>query len=245
MKKLTKALAALMLTVALVCAAGCNKTDGPNNGGNSNEVEINYVDGSYADLGLPSGTLWGTCNLGGVSPEDLGHYFAWGETRPNDDDYDWNHYKYGNGSSFTDPQLTKYCNMERLGYNGYTDTLTTLLPEDDAATAYGDSTWCMPTEAQWEELRQNATATWTTLNGVNGMAFTRNGKSIFIPAGGRRWGDYLERKGKVGYYWSSTLHNWPYDALYFWVSVEGSNTANIERPYGFSIRPVRSPKFNP
>ena len=34
----------------------------------------------YVDLGLPSGTLWATCNVGANNPEDYGDFFAWGET---------------------------------------------------------------------------------------------------------------------------------------------------------------------
>lgn len=37
----------------------------------------------YVDLGLPSGTLWATMNVGADSPEDYGDYFAWGEITPN------------------------------------------------------------------------------------------------------------------------------------------------------------------
>ncbi len=36
----------------------------------------------YVDLGLPSGTLWATTNVGATNPEDYGDYFAWGETTP-------------------------------------------------------------------------------------------------------------------------------------------------------------------
>jgi hypothetical protein len=32
----------------------------------------------YVDLGLPSGTLWATCNVGASKPEEYGDYFAWG-----------------------------------------------------------------------------------------------------------------------------------------------------------------------
>lgn len=32
------------------------------------------------DLGLPSGLLWATCNVGAEKPEDYGDYYAWGET---------------------------------------------------------------------------------------------------------------------------------------------------------------------
>ena len=32
------------------------------------------------DLGLPSGTLWATCNVGASKPSDYGLYFQWGDT---------------------------------------------------------------------------------------------------------------------------------------------------------------------
>ncbi len=31
---------------------------------------------AYVDLGLTSGTLWATCNIGATNPEDYGDYFA-------------------------------------------------------------------------------------------------------------------------------------------------------------------------
>ena len=37
-----------------------------------------YIEYEYVDLGLPSGTLWATCNVGADNPEDFGDYFAWG-----------------------------------------------------------------------------------------------------------------------------------------------------------------------
>ena len=47
----------------------------------------------YVDLGLPSGTLWATCNVGANSPEEFGYFFAWGETQPKED-YSWDTYIY-------------------------------------------------------------------------------------------------------------------------------------------------------
>ena len=41
------------------------------------------------DLGLPSGTLWATCNVGANAPEEYGDYFAWGEIVPNKETYGW------------------------------------------------------------------------------------------------------------------------------------------------------------
>ena len=41
----------------------------------------NKINGhEYVDLGLPSGLLWATCNVGATKPEEYGDYFAWGET---------------------------------------------------------------------------------------------------------------------------------------------------------------------
>lgn len=31
----------------------------------------------YVDLGLPSGTLWATCNVGAEMPEAFGYHFAY------------------------------------------------------------------------------------------------------------------------------------------------------------------------
>ena len=78
----TKVTAAIMLM--MLVAASCHKPDGPNNGGNNDTIGEH----AYVDLGLPSGTLWATCNLGADTPEDYGDYFAWGETA-HKEIYDW------------------------------------------------------------------------------------------------------------------------------------------------------------
>ena len=36
-----------------------------------------YNGHAYVDLGLPSGTLWATCNVGAPSPKDTGTYYTW------------------------------------------------------------------------------------------------------------------------------------------------------------------------
>ena len=101
----------------------------------------------YVDLGLPSGTLWATTNVGAEKPEDYGLYFAWGETTGYTGDtndgylFDWASYKWCNGDY---NQLTKYCYDISSGYNGFTDTLTELEPEDDAAYVNWGPDWRMP-----------------------------------------------------------------------------------------------------
>ena len=191
---------------------------------------------TYVDLGLPSGTLWATCNVGADSPEDYGDYFAWGETQPKSD-YSWSTYQYCMGSYNT---LTKYCNTSSWGYNGFTDDLTTLLPEDDAATANWGSDWRMPTQAEWQELLDNTTVTWTQQNGVNGRLFTAsNGNSLFLPAAG--WRRSNSPDYTVGRYWSSSLflvHVLDGCSLDF--NSGGANVSSNDRSVGFSVRPVRS-----
>ena len=80
MNRTLKATAAIMLM--MVFALGCTKPDELNN------VSGNYNGHDYVDLGLPSGTLWATCNVGADTPEGYGDYFAWGETELKDY-YEW------------------------------------------------------------------------------------------------------------------------------------------------------------
>ena len=196
------------------------------------------------DLGLPSGTLWATRNVGADTPEEYGYYFAWGETQPKEY-YDWSTYQYCNGAS---NQLTKYCNNFFFGNNGFTDTLTVLLPEDDAAMANWGPDWRMPTKEEWQELYQNTTCTWTTQNGVEGELFTAsNGNSLFLPAAGLIYPDVLNGAGSYGDYFSSTLcmNDRPYDV---WHISFNSDYCNVDdygsRCVGASVRAVRSPLQN-
>lgn len=210
--------------------------------GNQLSFTITNDEAAYVDLGLPSGLLWATCNVGADSPEEYGDYFAWGETQPKDT-YNLNTYQYANGTSWDDPQLIKYCNRSEYGYNDFTDNLTTLLPEDDAATANWGSNWRMPTKEEWQELYQNTTRTWTTQNGVNGRLFTAaNGNSLFLPAAGWRYESNLNWSNSKGGYWSSSLHtSFPSDAHNFGFDMAsffeiGNPDGNREG--GHSVRPV-------
>ena len=102
----------------------------------------------FVDLGLPSGTLWATCNIGADTPEDYGDYFAWGETEPKEI-YDWKSYKYGR---FLNEryELNKYCTDSVYGLDGFVDNLTILEPVDDVVRIYWGADWRMPTIEEWE-----------------------------------------------------------------------------------------------
>ena len=205
--------------------------------GDSNEENGTANGHEYVDLGLPSGTLWATCNIGASKPEDYGSYFAWGETQTKTT-YNWDTYKYATGENH---RLTKYCNVPDYGYNGFTDNLSTLQGSDDPAAAKWGSGWRTPSKAQWEELKNNTTHKWTTRNGKQGRLFTaKNGLSVFLPAAGNCWGSESINVGSEGCYWSWSLYtDDPPRAWYLYFYSDDCSMRSNYRRYGFSVRPVR------
>ena len=192
---------------------------------------------TWVNLGLPSGIKWAPCNVGAEKPEDYGNYYAWGEILPKDN-YSWATYKYTNGAEY---ELTKYCSNASYGDNGFIDNKTVLEPEDDAAHVNWGGDWRMPTIAEWIELREQCTWTWTTQNGVNGYQVTSktNSNSIFLPAAGSRSGAYLGSVGYFGYYWSSSLYeSCPYSAWYLLFDSVDVSGDSSPRYLGRSVRPV-------
>ena len=230
MKKTIRLMALVAMAAGLAFAAcGSNsKVGGQGDGAAAAE---------WVDLGLPSGLLWAKCNLGATKPEEYGDYYAWGETVTKEDYY-WSTYKYCNGDY---NQLTKYCNDPEYGYNGFTDNLTTLQPSDDVATQKLGDGARMPTETEWRELLANTTSERTTENGVYGHKLTAaNGKSLFFPAAGGRYGSGLLGAGWYGAYRSSSLRAYyPYRAGYFhYFNSDYQGVFDGDRQYGFSVRAV-------
>ena len=220
----------------------CEAADGS---GVKATCEIFIVDpSSYVDLGLPSGTLWATCNVGASNPEEYGDYFAWGETTGYFDEknyFDWSTYKWCKGSETT---ITKYCTLSNYGYEGFTDNKTELDLEDDAAYVNCGPAWCMPSKEQFDELinSSNTTIEWINQNGVNGRKITskKNGKSIFLPAAGDYYYSSIIEVASNGYYWSRTLTGSRHDyAMYLIFGSSNCYTVGSNRASGRSVRPVR------
>lgn len=233
MKCISKAITAMILM--MVFAVSCQKPDEPNNGGNDNGNDVNGHE--YVDLGLPSGTLWATCNVGSNTPEGYGSYFAWGETEPKDI-YDWKSYKYGR--FFNERyQLNKYCTDSCYGINGFVDNLPVLEPDDDVARVCWGEGWCMPTIGEWEELFLNTTGEWTKLNDVKGWRCTAsNGNSLFLPAAGYWWDDAFN--ADLGLYWSRSINKeFPYRAWGFHFNCDSSHLCgSSDRNRGQTVRAV-------
>jgi len=187
------------------------------------------------DLGLPSGTKWACCNVGGSKPEDYGGCYAWGETSTKST-YDWKTYRWCNGDY---NKLTKYNGTASYGI---VDNKMQLEPDDDVAHANWRGSWRMPTITELEELKGNCSFKWITLYGVNGALFTShsNGRSIFLPAAGRFKDSSLLCRGKDCGYWSSSLHGaYPFRAHFLYFSLRGVQTGNNCRYEGLCVRPVQ------
>lgn len=246
MKRMFRKTLVLLVLVTITTNCSTNTDDNENNNENTIEIKSNKRTGilnghEWVDLGLPSGTLWATCNVGANSPEEYGDYFAWGETKKKNN-YNWNTYKFYKGSGF---KITKYCSRSTGGYQGRTDNLTVLQPSDDAATINWGDGWRMPTKEEWQELLDMCWVTgrdWTTQNGVHGFLFTRPyGTSLFLPAAGYHYNNNMDLVNKNGQYWSSTLvKDSPYAAWLWGFSSVGCSNILEYRIYGFSVRPVCS-----
>lgn len=237
MKQIYKTLEMLLNLVIMTAMCSCtkgNNDSGEGNNGGSNSGEIPVENYEYIDLGLPSGTLWATCNVGANSPEEKGDFFAWGETKTKNE-FDWNNYKFG-----INP-ISKYNEQ---------DNLSTLQMEDDAATVNWGNDWCTPSPDQWEELIRYTTG-WDERHGQGVLLTASNGQSMFLPFTGVRTCAYMTcslypytyRTHYSGYQsflcygeyaWHYIIwfdHHWE---LYDWGAEEYS------RCKGRCVRPVRS-----
>lgn len=175
------------------------------------------------DLGLPSGTQWASFNIGANTPEDYGEYYAWGEMEVKDTYTESNYKHCKNGV---------YANIGE-------DIRGT---EYDAAQAKWGGEWMMPSMTQYNELINNCTSEWTTINGVNGRKFTSkiNGEYVFFPAAGY-YGNSVNKTGTNGYYWTGNRDPKNIDkATNLAVRNATPGFAQNYREFGFSVRPVIS-----
>ena len=133
-------LSLLMVLMTALALVACHDKEEDNSDSTKNTYKsyLTCPDSKHPhliDLDLPSGTLWSCCNMGAFYPEDLGGFYAWGETEEKDY-YGKNDYIYYDASS-----------------NSYQD-----IGKDIAGTQYDvvhvkwGGIWTMPTEEQFREL---------------------------------------------------------------------------------------------
>lgn len=248
--KAKKIFAVMLCGAMLASFTACENGNEPNNGsgnGNGNQTEepdFNPNGHEYVDLGLPSGLLWATCNVGAISPEESGDYFAWGETETKPI-YGFDNYKWISSKPegiFVEKYFVQNSESELLGN---ADNKQTLESSDDAARAIWGESWRMPTKKEMQELLSNCIAESTTLKGVKGLKLTSktNENSIFLPMAGNRFEEERNGVGEMGIYWTSTLcTDDAQNAAGFYFDGVDSELTCCTRCYGFSVRAVSSPQ---
>ena len=183
----------------------------------ANISTTNTINGhEWVDLGLS--VKWATCNVGASSPSDYGDYFAWGEISTKSS------YTENNSKTYN-----KHMMVDIAGNSQY-----------DAARANWGSTWRMPTEKEFQELKDQCIWTWTSQGGHSGYRVTSktNGNSIFLPAAGGRFRESLFNVGSYGYYWPAGPSGTSFGRSLFFYSSGVAPQNSGERASGFSVRPV-------
>lgn len=179
------------------------------------QKEKNCFDTSVVDLGLPSGTLWATCNLGTNNPSDFGSYYMWGSV----DTVGRRHHK-------------------DIGY--FISSLNIIGTSYDAASLSLGRHWRLPSEIQIVELIDNCKWLWTNIEGKNGYEITGpNGRTLFLPVAGCVLLEGYKNGNQFGYYWIGERHST--DSKCAKELVIGLNQVNVEsgKQYvGRSIRPI-------
>ena len=202
-----------------------------------NTTIISGVDNNghdYVDLGLPSGLLWATTNIGAANPENDGLYFAWGETEGYTDATARNTATGGTGG------------FDQTSYDaGSAASISAdLTLSNDAVRANMGGSWRMPTKAEFDELiNSNYTdKELTTINGVSGYKFMKKSDHsvyVFFPASG--YWNGTSQDNNYGVYWSSTFYDIFHAYSLFFLSESGDvSTSHSYRYLGFSVRGVIS-----
>lgn len=199
--------------------------------------KINNNGHPYADLDLPSGTLWATCNVGASKQSDCGLFFQWGDIKGytkgqvgKDKQFTWDDYKFSiNGSV--------------KNFSKYTNSCDKLELKDDVAHANMGGDWHIPTSTQIRELIDNTITTWITLNdNISGMVFTAKKdakKSIFFPATGYAWDGSVIGNSDYINIWASIIDpDYINNSQYLESRLEDTILNSSCRCNGFSVRGV-------
>ncbi len=190
------------------------------------------------DLGLPSGTLWSSFNLGASAYGQHGKHYSWAETKAKNN-YAWVNYIYRlEGDGDNNVKLSKYVTDD--GY-GEPDGKNFLDPQDDAAAVCLGGGWHLPTEEQCEELRNYCLVSVETIGGVKGVKFTSNregfsDRSIFIPYDGYVNTETTIAEGSSVYLWTNKLSSTRYGRVCYHNGT--LSFGGMQRNTGRTIRPV-------
>lgn len=187
--------------------------------------ETSPIQPNVVDLGLPSGLLWCSHNVGAERPEDYGLYFSWGNIEK------------GKGLLFNEKSYASTKGIKRTcditEFSGF-----------DAARENMGGKWRMPTKGNFKELINNTDQEWVDNyngTGVNGCKFIKKDDHdvfIFLPAAGYYHEAFLYNDGSYGYYWSSALYSLSYGYNFDFRS-GSAHIYSCSRHFGFPVRAVQ------
>lgn len=194
----------------------------------------------YVDLGLSSGTLWATNNIGANTPAGYGNYFAWAETKSK---------KVYSKENCTTYNTRMY--FDGLPSNIKSDTIRAMLriidnPKYDAARANWGEGWQLPSSADFAELNKECIWQYMTIDGHNGYKITGpNGNLVFLPMAGYIEETYKSQVGTGGFYWTGDFCDDTRSIMFDFHKSSHDGIIWSNRQNGKSIRPVlrdRKPK---
>ena len=215
----------------------------------------------YVDLGLPSGLKWATCNIGANRPEQVGNFYAWGET-VSKKKYVIKNYKF-----FKMPLKTRLLSALKptLKYLEYISDYSTpeytslsqiinLNINDDVSYATYGIGWKIPTKQDYEELIANCISKMVCVDGISCIKLTSkvNGyedRSICFPLSDFRNDQHgmshkknnkKEEAPSGVFCWTSTIRSCQSKDSYAFHSGKYGDTSIITafRFIGMPIRPV-------
>lgn len=208
--------------------------------GNTSTIITSPVEANgheYVDLELPSGIKWATMNVGAISPDQYGDYFAWSETVPRYTSKTQNNYYSLALNGWTDEHDWGYSNLDYPSYSN-----ATLDALHDAARQNWGGNWRTPTKEEFIELNNNCTLEFVNLNGspCNKYISKINGKSIVLPQAGSIKNGTPNSLGSRGHYWTSTKStNNINKAIFFEVFAPIVYTSyDMDTCNGLTVRPV-------
>ena len=199
-----------------------------------NSYYLGKIKVESVDLGLS--VKWATHNVGAASASEVGSFFCWGETAPNN--YPgWDSYKWYQSDI---KQMTKYCLDEKQStYDGKYH----LEEADDAARVIWGGKWRLPTPAEWRELMDpnKCEWTWKTVGGLQGyeVKSKNNGNTIFLPAAGYKTGGLTYPESSGTHYMTTMLSSTNgFSSVTFMMKDGNYNMSQLYRVHGILIRPV-------
>lgn len=188
----------------------------------------NMINGyEYVDLGLPSGTLWASYDIGAQEVGGFGDLFMWGETVPKDSKMEWSDDDH---KHISNEIYVKYCERDKK---------LVLDPEDDAATSLWGNEWKIPSYTDWRELMKYCEL---KLKGESIVFVGSNGNELHFSRYLLEEYDGCEFSCS---WWASELDSSDdeYDAFYFYIDKDEDcdpiyDTYSCHRACLLPIRPV-------